>query len=46
MPLPRLSALIVAAALAGLVAACTPEPEFGQCEPGVGELSRTGTVCP
>lgn len=45
MPLPRLSVLL-AAALAGLLSACTPEPELGQCEPGVGELSRTGTVCP
>jgi hypothetical protein len=46
MPLPRLSVLLAAAALAGLLSACTPEPEFGQCEPGVGDLSRTETVCP
>jgi hypothetical protein len=46
MRLSRLPALLVAAALAGVLAACTPEPEFGQCEPGVGDLSRTQTVCP
>lgn len=34
--------------LAAFVAACAmpPEEDFGECEPGVGELSRTETVCP
>jgi hypothetical protein len=33
---------------AAFVAACAwpPEEEFGECEPGVGGLSRAETVCP
>ncbi|MCU0911815.1 MAG: hypothetical protein MUE98_10880 [Rhodobacteraceae bacterium] len=42
---PRPSFLAVAVA-ALLLSACAPEPEFGACEPGVDDLSRTETVCP
>jgi hypothetical protein len=34
--------------LVAFVAACAlpAEDEFGQCEPGVGGIGRTATVCP
>ena len=36
-----------ALALALALAACEPaQPQFGQCEPGVGDLSQAGTLVP
>ncbi len=39
--------LVLTLSVLSVLAACAPEPEeFGQCEPGVDNMSRVSTVVP